>query len=203
MRHAPLRTRRRRRAVAQQFVAEELGDVPRMRRVGETGLGRKRVTLQPFEEGLATARDDVGLGVVGMRVDESRQDQLAAVVGRGDIGREPGSEFDGGAAFSDEPVAGDRSPSSKYSKAPRSAGLSGKCRMAPRTAVIPVCAQHSSRSRASTVGVVSPPSARDPHHSLSRAGGAEAGKGSTSAVRGRRYGSRSGLHVDPRSSGAA
>jgi hypothetical protein len=81
---------RRRRAVAQQFVQEEFRDLAGVVRVAEGGFGRKRVPLQPLQQLRAVGPDDVGLRVVDVRVDEAGDDQLAAIVGDGDIGRQRG-----------------------------------------------------------------------------------------------------------------
>ena len=51
-----------------------------MVRIREATLGRVCVTVEPFEELLAVRRNDVGLRIMDVRVDEPREDQLVAVI---------------------------------------------------------------------------------------------------------------------------
>ena len=80
------------RAVAQQLLHEEFGDLARVAGVPEPAFGGKRVALEPFEELRAVRRDDVGLRVMDVRVDEPRQDQLSPVVDDARIGRQRGKD---------------------------------------------------------------------------------------------------------------
>src|SRR5690606_7562745 len=86
----------------------EVGDLGGVCGVGEAALGGEGVFLQPFEQLLAVAGDDVGLWVMDVGVDEAGQDQLAAVVGdgcaRGQLGQQRGRR----AAFGDVAVAHDQ-----------------------------------------------------------------------------------------------
>ena len=70
-------------AIAQQFIAEEFGCLLRHGGIPEAALCRKGIAVEPVEQSTSRRRDDVGLGVVDVCVDESRQDQPAAVIDRG------------------------------------------------------------------------------------------------------------------------
>src|SRR5262249_8187093 len=67
-------------AVGHQFVEEELRHLGGVRRIRERGLGGKGVFVKPFQQALAVAGDDVGLGIVDVRVDEARHENGAGVV---------------------------------------------------------------------------------------------------------------------------
>src|SRR5690606_40560275 len=95
-------------AVTQQFVTEEVGDLGGVGRVGEAALGGEGVFLQPFEQLLAVAGDDVGLRVMDVGVDEAGQDQLAAVIGERRAGRQLRQQLGRRAAFGDVAVAHDQ-----------------------------------------------------------------------------------------------
>ena len=81
------RIERRRRAVAQQLVEEELGHLARVTLVREGALRGEGVVLQPLEQAAPVRGDDVGLDEVDVGVDEARQDQLARVVEHGQVAR--------------------------------------------------------------------------------------------------------------------
>ena len=68
------------RAVRQQRVEEGLGALPRDDRIGVAQLGREGVGVQPVEQLGAEAGDDVELRAVDVGVDETGQQQAAAVV---------------------------------------------------------------------------------------------------------------------------
>ncbi len=71
---------RRRRALAEHLVEEEVRDRRGMRGIREFLLFDERVFLQPVQQLRAIGADDAGLGIMDMRVDEARQDQLAGVI---------------------------------------------------------------------------------------------------------------------------
>jgi hypothetical protein len=79
--------RGRRRAVAQELGQEERRDLPRVRGILEQAFRRERVALEPFEELFAVRRDDVGLRIVDVRVDEARDEQPARAVDDRSAGR--------------------------------------------------------------------------------------------------------------------
>src|SRR6185369_4143987 len=63
-------------------------DFPRVIRIAEEALRGKRVFFQPIQELRAVGRNDVRLREMDVRVDEARQDQLAAIVGDRSAGGE-------------------------------------------------------------------------------------------------------------------
>jgi hypothetical protein len=81
---------RGRRAVAQQLVQVELRDAARVCRLRERGLGRVRVVLQPLEQRTAAGGDDVGLGIVDVRVDEARDEDVVTVADDLGVPGQPG-----------------------------------------------------------------------------------------------------------------
>jgi hypothetical protein len=68
------------RAVADQFVEKELGHLLSMRQVGEPALDWKRVVLQPVQQLASAGADDIGLRIMNVRVDETRQQDVFAVI---------------------------------------------------------------------------------------------------------------------------
>ena len=80
------------RAVTQHFGQKSVRNITRVDRILEPTLRGIRVALEPVEKLLAVSRDDVGLRIMNVGIDKSRNDQLAAVIDDRDVGRQCGHE---------------------------------------------------------------------------------------------------------------
>src|SRR5439155_20038611 len=80
------------RAVTQQLREEEVGNLAGVGGIVEPPLGWKRVAREPFEQLFAVGRDDVGLRVMDVRVDEAWDDQLPRVIDDFGIGGKRGEQ---------------------------------------------------------------------------------------------------------------
>ena len=78
--------RGQRRAVGVKLRDQPPRRVLRDRIVGESRLGRKRVTVQPADQLLAITADDIELRKMQVRIDEPRQDQSLAKVHHARLG---------------------------------------------------------------------------------------------------------------------
>ena len=93
-------------AVSQKLAQKKFRRLARNRGIAEPALLRKGVSLQPRQQLLAVGRDDVGLRVVHMRVDEAGQNQVTTPVIDASTGRQTDKQVRGVSDCSD-PAAGD------------------------------------------------------------------------------------------------
>ncbi|MNX80041.1 hypothetical protein D3C86_1116900 [compost metagenome] len=98
---------RRGGAVAQQLVGEELGHGARVGGLAEAAFLGEGVGVEPVQQARRRRRDDVGLRIVHVGVDETRHEQLAAMVDHLGAGRDVARQvlvqpYGGNAAVRDE-----------------------------------------------------------------------------------------------------
>jgi hypothetical protein len=79
-------------AVFEQAIKKELGRHVGVRAICERDFGRKSVAIEPIEQLRAVARNHVDLRIMHMRVDESRHQNLAALIIYRHIGTELGQQ---------------------------------------------------------------------------------------------------------------
>ena len=69
-----------RRPMREKQIEEHLRHARRMSAVGEAGFSRELVAVQPVEQLVAPARDDLDLGKMDMRIDEARYDEMRTMI---------------------------------------------------------------------------------------------------------------------------
>jgi hypothetical protein len=126
---------RRGRAVADELVAEDGGNLARVGLVRKGLLRGIDIIVDPLQKLFAGRRNHLALHIVHMRVDEARRQDAAGIVGDGTIVREIVPHAVIGADSFDQPIAADDQPVRTVPAGPARNGSPVKVTIVPRSAV--------------------------------------------------------------------